>query len=404
MEIDFSSPGKAEEDLEKAAGTGEEHEVYVRDGSPVEDLYTAVRLLKDRASWVKNIGVTNRQEEWERLQSSGSYEPGFEFRQPGYRPETLLRILESVSDATEKIDGKAMEKYGAEALEPGDLRKLFNGVFEELSLWVRLASNIEERDAWRKYSSLLWPMVDDGVAEDSRKQLEKLEPGDGDKNLEPARLEKMFREELESLGMDYTVQIQSTSGCFNIPEDQTLVVAEGENGDRRYSRQEAEVLTKHEVFHAARSFNGFNAGRDSGFPPVLGVHTPFYDRIDEGGAVHREHATGVSYPGRDFDYHLRLMAAYYLHRGRDYSWVIDKLQEFGGSERRAFDLVARNRSLLRHHIYWAGYRDWRNTGNHQPLLVGKVNQEWADKIWQEVEAGGMVAEPRVTAEDLFPER
>ncbi|PSH01584.1 MAG: hypothetical protein BRC27_01655, partial [Nanohaloarchaea archaeon SW_10_44_10] len=73
----------------------------------------------------------------------------------------------------------------------------------------------------------------------------------------------------------------------------------------------------------------------------------------------------------------------------------------GGSEEGAFNLLARNREALRHHIYLGGYHDWKEIENKERMLVGKVNQEWSEKLWKEVETNGMLQKPEIGEEKLF---
>lgn len=376
----------------------------------IEELSDAAKILLDKASWIKNIEIENKASERERFkekrEEDEKFRPEFEYRKFSHNEEKILRVLDQCIKASERISQKHLEKYGAEKITAEDIREFFSEIFNQLKLFVKLAANIEDEDAWRKYSKNIWPLPEEETVENSREKLENLETGKIEKNVSPEDLAEMFEEELERLDVEYDVEVRDTGGCYNIPEERTVVVARGDEEKRMYSRPEAEMLTMHELFHAMRALNGFEAGRESGFPEILGLHTPFYDQTEEGGALFREMKTGTRYGNKSFDYHLRLIAAIEIAESDDYledfEDIVEKLIGLGGTVDRSFYLVARNREALRHHIYQSGfYEEWKNREEKWPLLIGKVNSEWAEKFREEVEADGMLKRPIVSEEDLF---
>lgn len=376
----------------------------------IEELSQAGKILIDKASWIKNIKIENKVAERERFKEKRkkgeSFRPEFKYREFPHDEEKLLNILSQCVKASHEISDEHLEKFGAERISAEDMQGFFSEIFQELKLYVKLGANIESEEAWRKYSRKIWPLPREETVENSREKLEGLEPQSMEKNVSPEELAEMFEDELDRLGVEYDVEIRDTGGCYNIPEERTVVVARGDEEERYYSRPEAEMLTMHELFHAMRALNGFEAGRESGFPEILGLHTPFYDQTEEGGALFREKATGTGFEDKEFDYHLRLVAAVEIAESDDYrevfSSIVEKLIDLGGSVDRSFYLVARNREALRHHIYQAGfYGEWKDRDEKWPLLVGKVNSKWAEKFREEVEAGGMLERPLVSEEDLF---
>jgi len=409
MEIDFSKPARTEDNLDRILKEGGEFQISFREDMIIRDLYNLATLLKDRSSWVKNIKITNRKEERERFrdkrEQAKDFKPDFNFRKFPYSEETFIEILDDAIEATGKIDSSEMEKYGAEKITSEDIQNLFTGIFEEFKLYVKLASNIEDENSWREYSEKIWPMLDQETVKESLKRIENLYPEEEEeKNLDAKDLKQMWEEELERINVDYDVEIRETDGCFNIPEERTVVVARGDEEERFYSESEARILTMHELFHVVRAYNGFEAGKND-FPPILGIHTPFYDMTEEGGAIYREHATEVMTDEKEFDYHLRLLAAHYIHKELDFQEVVEKLMDHGGSFDRSVYLASRNREALRHHIYQGGYvEDWKHRDELWPLLIGKINTEWAEKLRKEIEADGMIKEPEIKPQDLFDYR
>jgi hypothetical protein len=372
----------------------------------IEELTETVRELLDRTAWYKNIKIQNKAEERKQFkqarENGENFRPNFRFREYEDTEETLREINQCI-EATEKIEQRHLERYGAEELTAEELQEFFKEIFEEIKLYVKLAADIEDEESWRKYSEKLWPMTDEERVETSREKVLGLETEELKETVSPEELAEMFREEVDRLGMEYDVEVRQVGGCFNIPEERTVVVAEGENGERKFSRKETRMLTMHELFHVVRAYNGFKAGEKTGFPEILGLHTPFYDRAEEGGALYREEQTDTAYGNKEFDYRLRLIAAYEVYRSdnfvEDFQDIVEKLIDLGGSVDRSFYLVARNREALRHHIYQAGRDDWRGIPEKEKMLIGKVNEEWADRFQKEI--GGMIQEPEIGPEKLF---
>lgn len=388
----------------------ENPEISFKQEELVEQLSQAAKILIDKASWIKNIKIENKVSERERFkekrENNEEFKPDFEYRKFQYNEEKLTNTLDQCIEASKEISQEHMEKFGAKEITAEELQEFFREIFEELKLYTKLSANVEDEKDWKKYSEKIWPLAEKETIENSREKLEDLEERELEKNVSPEELAEMFEEELDRLGVDYNVEIRDVAGCYNIPEDKTVVVARGSEEKRMYSRPEAQMLTMHELFHAMRAYNGFEAGRKSGFPDILGIHTPFYDQTEEGGAIFREHATKTTFEDKEFDYHLRLIAAVKMAESNDFENdfqdIVEELIELGGSIDRSFYLVARNREALRHHIYQTGYfEEWKNREEKWPLLIGKVNTEWSEKLKKEIEADGMLEKPQITAEDLF---
>ena len=394
-------------ELERCLDRGEEVKIEISSEKPMKDLSEAVKLLLDKTQWFKTIKIKNKEEELQRFKEKHSEEekfiPKFEFKEFPHNKETLLDLLTQLKEESKKIKSKNLEEYNAKNMEAEEMQEFFRDILEELELYVKLASNIREEKSWRRYSEEIWPIIDEITAEESKESLSEIVTRDLEKKVSPKELKKMFEEELERIDMDYDVEMRETGGCFNIPEEKTVVVAKGENGNRKFSKEEARMLTMHEIFHAIRAYNGFNAGEKTGFPDIIGLHTPFYDRSEEGGALYREEKTGIAYSEKEFDYHLRLIAAYKLSETdefqEEFHKVCKELIDLGATPRRSFELVARNREALRHHIYQAGRRDWREIENKNMMLVGKLNEKWAERFQEEI--GGMIQKPEITAEQIF---
>lgn len=396
MEIDRQS------DIERAIRLGET--VEVSGERPAEDLYTAVLGLESSLGWSRNVSIENKQEQLEEyLGSWGSgegFKPEFKFSGLKYDHSDCLKVLSSLNEEAKKIDKAEINDYGFEKLSTEDVRNIFRGTFQEIKLQADLAYNLKERDEWRSNCLKLWP-IDESSARESREILRKKESSEEEsgRQLHAEDVAELFRDEISRLGMEYDVEVRSVAGCHNIPEEETVIVAKGVSDERVYSQEEAEMLTKHEIFHVIRSYNGKKASQGK-FPPILGVHTPFYDRAEEGGAILREMETGVLTDSKLRDYHLRNLAAYHVSKGTAFMEAARDLVNLGASRSRAFGLLARNREVLRHHIYIGGFRDWENL-DRERMMTGKVNPDWAEKIWREVEAGGVFSRPEIPAEKVF---
>lgn len=375
------------------------------------DLYTAVEVLEPKAGFHHNVAITNKDAERERFKDAyeqdAPYEPAWEFAPYEWNTDTFLTVLDVLQDATELITADTMDRYGAERLTAEHVQQLFQGIFTEFADMVRLAAHVAEREQWKQHSAQLWSMVEDDTAAHSRKRLERgFDTGnskDGDM-LHAGDVKSMWEHELERLAVEWNVEVRDVDGCFNALAERTVVVAKGSKEERLYSRREARELTVHELFHVVRAYNGITVGEKSGLPPILGLHTPHYDMTEEGGAIYRERVTDVLSPGKAQDYHLRLLAAYYLANDVPMTEIVDRLVGYGATVDRAFSLVARNREILRHHIYQGGYYEqWRDQETYWPLLMGKVNPDTAKLLQKEVEADGMLERPPVTEEQLFAE-
>lgn len=375
----------------------------------VEELSEAAKMLKNKVSWTKNVGITNKKQEKNRFleawRNEESFEPDFRFKQFQTSEEKVLEAIKQCRQFCKEIEEEDLEKYGPEVLTPKDFQEFFDQIFRQFELFSLLGANIENEEVWKKTCGKIWSMAEEDKIDLSRRKVEKLDKEELEKDLTPVELKEMFEAEFERLGIEYEVETRKVSGCFNIPEEQKLIVAEGTDGNRKFSREEAEMLTMHETFHSVRAFNGYKAGEKSSFPDILGVHTPFYDRTEEGGAIFREHKTKTTYGEKQFNHHLMRVAAFEVYScdnyEEDFQDIIETLVELGATPERAFTLAARNREVLRHHIYQSGFEDWQEKNEIWPLLIGKINEEWAEKFREEVEANGMFQRPAVNEEKLF---
>ncbi len=375
----------------------------------ITELSNAVQILVGKASFVQNIKITNKKDQRKHFKkarsSKKSFSPEYKFKDYKFNEENFRNLISSLKKEAVEINNQDLEKYNFSHLKPGDITRFFEDTLREIRLYVELASDIENRKVWKEKSLDIWPMVNKSTIKNSKKRLEKLreskESFNDEKHLHAEDLKEMWDKELQRINVDYNVEVRNTGGCFNIPEEKTVVVAKGDEKERLYSESEAKILTMHELFHVVRAYNGFNAGKDIDFPPILGFHTPFYDKTEEGGAIYREHQTGVITPEKEFDYHLRLLAAYYHYKDWAFQDIVEELIGLGGSVNRSFYLGVRNREALRHHIYQGGYyEDWKNREEIWPLLIGKVNPTYAELFKKEVENGSLNL-PLVDEQDLF---
>lgn len=413
MSIKFSDKDEAEEHLEQVLKKDFEQLktpvpelVEINQESVLDQLFNALEIFTDKASFIKNIKIQNKPEQRKKFletrEEAKKFEPEFEFKEFPYNERTFVMFLDVLIGECEKIGEDVLKERHAKEIDIEEFRAIWQETFEELKLYVKLAANIENRSKWLNLSQKIWPMASEQIVEDTRSRLENgFELEDEEKNLKAEDLKPIWEEELERIGINYQVEIRDVPGCFNIPEEQTAVIAKGEEEERFYSQQQAEMLTMHELFHVVRGYNGRKVCEEADLPPILGVHTPFYDQTEEGGALYREKVTGTAYPGQWKDYHLRFMAAYYLSEGIGFQEAGEKLIDLGAEPERAFDLLARNREALRHHIYLNGYYKWKDLDEFWPLLLGKIDHELASILKEEVEADGMIEKPTITEEDLF---
>jgi len=413
MSIKFSSKDEAERHLEEILKkdfaelkTPVPELVEIEQENVLDQLFNAVEIFTDKASFIKNIKIQNKPEQREEFlkarEDDESFEPDFEFKEFPYNEKTFVTFLDVLIGECENISEDVLKERGAKEIDIEEFRAIWEETFEELKLYVKLSANIEDRDKWLNLSQQIWPMASKRVVEDVHSRLEEgFELENEEKNLQAEDLKPMWEEELERIGVDYEVRIRNVSGCFNIPEEQKVIIAKGEEEERFYSKKQAEMLTMHELFHVIRGYNGRKVCEEADLPPILGVHTPFYDQTEEGGALYREKVTETAYPRQWKDYHVRFMAAYYLSEGFGLQEAGEKLIELGAEPERAFELLVRNREALRHHIYLNGYQNWKELDEVWPLLTGKIDHQLAKTLKEEVEADGMIGKPPVTAEDLF---
>lgn len=410
MAIKFDKTNNSENKIEKILKEEKQKQIALDlEERKIEQLSNAVNMLVGKASFVQNIKITNKKAERKKFKKArkgkNTFSPDFKFRNYSYNPDNFLKLVKELKKESKTINSNDIEKYDFQHLTSEDFSTFFNEIFEEIKLYVDLASNIEDRETWKNKSLDIWPMVDKKTVKNTRNKIDELKnhkkTSEQDKNLPAEKVKEMWEKELQRLNITYNVEIRNVNGCFNIPEESTVVVAKGNETERLYSKKEAKILTMHELFHVVRAYNGFKAGEQNNFPPILGLHTPFYDKTEEGGAIYREHKTGVITPEKEFDYHLRLLAAYYHYEGWHFQDIAEKLIELGGSVDRSFYLAARNREALRHHIYQGGYyEEWKNNEELWPLLIGKLNPKYAELFKKEVKKGNMEM-PRVGTADLF---
>lgn len=413
MTITFSSKEQAEQRLEEILkkdfselDTAIPDLVEIKEENVLDQLFNAVEILTDKTSFIKNIKITNKPGQRERFiekrNSGENFEPEFEFKEFPYNEKTTVMLLDILIGECEKISEEVLKQRDAEVIDIEEFREIWEETFEEMKLNVKLAANIENRDKWLSISQKIWPMASDQVVERVRSRLEEgFESEESEKELHAEDLKPMWENELERIGIDYNVEIREVSGCFNLPEEETVVIAKGEEKERLYSEEQAKMLTMHELFHVVRGYNGRKVCEEADLPPILGVHTPFYDETEEGGALYREKVTGTAYSEQWKDYHLRFMAAYYLSENLGFQEAAEKLIKLGAEPERAFDLLTRNREVLRHHIYVNGYTEWEDLDETWHLLIGKIDHELADILKKEVESNGMISKPPVGPEELF---
>lgn len=374
--------------------------------SEEEPLWSLFEIVKQSINNVRLLEprLKNFEEEERRFLEEDEYTPEFDFTGLDFQKEKLLEVLDQCRDQLHKIDGEVLEGYGAREFTPEETREFFRQIFRELELHIKLIDELGEEDKWTRYSEEIWPEIDEEKYTEALREIRELDLVTENKDIEPEQLAEMFRKEFERLGVEYEVELREVQGSFNLPGEKKLIASKGRNGERMYSREEAEALTKHETFHAIRGLNGYKACERSGLPPILGVFTPFYDMTEEGGAVYREKTTGKLSDHKKFDYLLRLIASHKISRSEnfreEFTEIAEELVELGAEKERAFKILARNRQGLRHHIYWGGVEQWEQ-GDREKLLIGKLNSEWAEKFSREI--GGMIEKPEIGPEKLFRE-
>lgn len=404
--LDFSNEKKFRKQVEKLEKKEVANvELNVDEQNAISNFSTAVKVLTSKASWTQNIGITNKEEQKKKFKENrNNFEPDWKFKNNNIEEEKYIKLIEKLKDAVkENITNISLEKYDNKTIGETTFQEFYLETFEELKYRLKIAKNIEDRETWKKYCMKCWPVENKESFENSLKFLKNNEtPVEEDKVLNAEDVKKMWESELDRIDLDYNVEIRDVRGCFNIPEEKTVVVANGENKERTYSREEAKILTMHELFHVVRAYNGFNIGKSDEFPSIMGIHTPFYDKTEEGGAIFREYETDVINDEKEFDYHLRNVAAYYTKQDIRFSEIVKRLMDLGGTLDRSFYLAARNREVLRHHIYIQGFQDhWKQNKKPEKMLIGKLNPKYSNLFYEEAEAQGMFEKPKISYDQLF---
>ena len=344
-----------------------------------------IRLLEHR---IENQGRQKNKF----LKQGDKFTPEPEFREFEHDINTFISLIEETKHIAKncRIEAKAP----TEAIRNMVVRSL-----EELKWHARLMDRLGNPEEWKTISQRIWGKPSKSEYKRCKEQAKSLDTEQETKTVSPRELKKMFDQELEELGIDYDTAIEQVRGSHNLPGERRLVVSSGANGERMYSQEEAEALTKHETFHVARAHNGYKISSELGTPPFFGVFTEGYDVAEEGGAVYREIATNTLSDTREHDYRAKVVAAYLAHESSSFSHefteIADKLEEIGLTRERAFEILFRNRQAIRHHTYWCGRKIWQS-GYNQRLLIGKVNKQTAESF-----AGSRLA-PDVGANRLFP--
>lgn len=404
--MNFEDPESLRSDVKKKLRNEEDFEFELEQENILENLFHAVLVCKKEFNW-SNAGIKNKEKQLldfkKAWNNDREFQPDFEFSSPKYSLDSAISFLETLEGSVQKIDRETVSNLELETLNREDLRNLFRGIFEEYRLYLRLHNDLKNKSQWQNRCTDIWHF-DKKTARYANKQLRTrdFKDDEGEKDLSAKKLSDMMEDEIKRLGMkDYEVEISNVDGCHNVPEQRKLVVAAGRNRERKYSYSEAQMLTVHEVFHAVRCYNGYETTKDTDIPPILGLHTPFYDQAEEGGAVFREFETGKIWDWKEKDYYLRTIAASCLNKGLTFEKSVEKLLDLGASLSRAYGLLARNREILRHQIYLAGYLDWKTIDNMDRMMVGKVNQKWSKKIWREVQRGNQLNEPEISSKEVF---
>lgn len=397
----------APEKLRKYLKDGKDIEPVIDEDNPLHSLSKAFKTCFEIGKWMENLEMANREQIKQKALKEGvkGFQPDYRFKDPFYNEQSFLELIDRLQGLVKGVDDSDLEPFGPKALTAGDIRELLDQNFEELRNDIKICSNAENREIWIENSLQKWPMVSESTFRNSRKKLETWDEKKNDsKQISFGQIEKMWRKDLNNLGMNYEVERRRVKVCHNLPEKKKLVIAEGLEGERKYTLKEAERLTSHEIFHAVRAFNGFEAGSKSGFPEILGLHTPYYSKTEEGGAVYRERRQGTIYPEKEFDYHLMLVSSYLTSEGYTFEEVVNELQSLGGTQERSIHLAARSREALRLHIYQGGYyEDWKGLSDEEAdkLMIGKVNMKWGHNLYREAENNGMLDRPKISAEEVF---
>lgn len=395
MEINFSQENPR--NLKDAVKT--DNPVSVKTGDrPVEALYNGSKALNKYSHW-SNIGISNRKECWIDYQNNDEFE--LEFEIPDYNFSNLRYMLKHLKMVANTLTEREIREYSLEEIGSRELGKIFANIIEEQLLRVELMESVEDRGEWLELCNKIWTPPEKDLVEKAEKNVDELSSEKDGEIVPVEKVKELCVEEIENLGFDWDVEIQEVVGSHNVPEKQKLIISSGRNGERVYTRDEARIIAVHEVFHAARAFNGYRTVEGTGLPPVTGFSTGFYDETEEGGAVLREQEADVGKEWKQKDYYLRIIAVRSLIDGKTVLETGKELEKYGATERRGFELAVRNRQILRHQIYLSGQKDWENTG--EELMTGKVNPDIAEIIWREVEDGNF-NEPQVSHEQIFADR
>lgn len=404
--LDFRS-SNSKEKLRNYLKESEEIKPVIDQEKALVSVTEAFKTCFEIGKWMENLEMSNREKIKKKALKAGvkGYQPDYRFKDPFYHEETFLDLINKIQESIRDLEEQDLEVYRPESLDIEDIKRLFIENFEELKNDIRICSNGGKREIWLENSLEKWPMVSKATFRNSKKTLTDWEKektkSDG---ISFEQIEKIWRKDLEKLGMEYGVERRKVKVCHNLPEQKKLVIAEGKNGGRQYTEKEAARLTSHEIFHAVRAYNGFETGSKSSFPEIIGLHTPYYSKTEEGGAVYREHRQGTIYPEKEFDYHLMLVASYLTSKGELFEEVVKELQSLGATKERSIHLAARSREALRLHIYQGGYyEEWKDLSDQDAdkLMIGKVNEEWGQKLYREAENDGMLEKPKISAEKVF---
>ena len=404
--LDFRS-SNSKEKLRNYLKESEEIKPVINEENALESATDAFKTCFEIGKWMDNLEMSNREKIKKKALKEGvkGYQPDYRFKDPFYHEETFLDLINKIQKSLRDLEEQDLEVYRPKSLDIENIKRLFIENFEELKNDIRICSNGENQEIWLENSLEKWPMVSKATFRNSIKTLEDWEE---EKNQSDSisfeQIGKMWRKDLEKLGMKYEVERRKVKVCHNLPEQKKLVIAEGENGERQYTEKEAARLTSHEIFHAVRAYNGFETGSKSGFPEIIGLHTPYYSKTEEGGAVYREHRQGTIYPEKEFDYHLMLVASYLTSKGEMFEEIVKELQSLGATKERSIHLAARSREALRLHIYQGGYyEEWKGLSDQDAdkLMIGKVNAEWGQKLYREAENNGMLEKPKIDAETVL---
>lgn len=401
MELDFSDTEDTEKKIDQVLNKSLEEldqPVYslidLDEKFLLEELFNAVKIVDDRVHW-RNIEIKNRETSRQRYVDGEreDFQPGFEFKEFEWNPQTFKRVLDELIGECERIDRKTVKSYNPEHISVEQFRELWKEVFIEYKSYVKLLSNVEDEEEWRRQCKKLWPL-DESVVKKSEKRLEKISPQEEEKTLDAKDLAHRWRETLHELDTDLSVKLDDVGSCRNNLDKNLLLVPE----DKKFTESEADQKSSEVFFHTIRSYNGYKVSEKNSLPGLLGFRTPFHESVENGGALYMEFRNGIS-ESREFYHHLNVMASYYTQECLEFREIVEKLMEFGGDPGKCFDIAADNQEVARGHIPFQSKKIWENREELDPLLLGKIGEDFVDVLWKEV--GFMLGEPPVKAEQLF---